>query len=101
MRTSPSIVVTATGEPGEIAILQPPNEYGIQHRAGYDAELPQARDGVCEPPVRNGDAQAALNDTRKWGRKGHAERSHPPMTQWCDGCLTTTWAQPARSSSQC
>jgi hypothetical protein len=48
-----------------ISVLKAPDEHRVHSRSRDDAELPSARDGICESPVRDGDAHAALDDLRE------------------------------------
>jgi hypothetical protein len=49
----------------EVAILEAPGKNVVERRAGDDPQVAQARDGLREPPIRDGDTHAALDDLRK------------------------------------
>ncbi len=53
----------ATDVPAHVAVLESANHHGVQHRSGHDTELSGTRHSVCKPPIGNGDAHAALNDS--------------------------------------
>ena len=61
--------------PAGVAHLQAPRQHLIERRAADDAELTFHRDRPREPPVRNSDAHATLNNQRSASHKEERTRT--------------------------